>query len=514
LTLTGSLDNPNSYSGYATVTKTSMKIPGVLEASSQGSWRYSYSNYGSLSFQGINGTTTSANYKFLQEDSDLGKLALGLKGSVYQNVSTGSISGTLTEINLNATKFVTSSSIKGSFSLSGNTNTIAAGSTSVSISGTLSSYDEKYKDGSYVKVSGNLNYNGSTEIGYALLSDASNFAGDDTIKLTLPNTIYDDINIASGLGNDTITIEGGGSHLSINAGGGNDVISLKGGYHYANGGTDNDTYIINNVTDTITEDSNAGIDNVQSSISYTLANNFENLTLTGKTAINGTGNDLDNTLTGNAAANVLNGGGGNDAMIGGKGNDTYYVDATADVVSEAANAGTDAIITTLSTYSISALTNIENLNYSGSSDAILTGNALVNTLTGSSGNDALTGGLGNDILTGGSGADSFVFDTVANASKNKDTITDFVSGVDHIKFSKVIFTGLGAVVGNLTSDQFWSGAGVTKAHDLDDRIIYNSTTGALYYDADGNGKGASVQVAIIGTSMHPSVAYNDIQIVA
>ena len=168
LTLTGSLDNPNSYSGYATVTKTSMKIPGVLEASSQGSWRYSYSNYGSLSFQGINGTTTSANYKFLQEDSDLGKLALGLKGSVYQNVSTGSISGTLTEINLNATKFVTSSSIKGSFSLSGNTNTIAAGSTSVSISGTLSSYDEKYKDGSYVKVSGNLNYNGSTEIGYAL----------------------------------------------------------------------------------------------------------------------------------------------------------------------------------------------------------------------------------------------------------------------------------------------------------------------------------------------------------
>ena len=268
------------------------------------------------------------------------------------------------------------------------------------------------------------------------------------------------------------------------------------------------------MTDTITEDSNAGIDNVQSSISYTLANNFENLTLTGKTAINGTGNDLDNTLTGNAAANVLNGGGGNDAMIGGKGNDTYYVDATADVVSEAANAGTDTIITSLSTYSISALTNIENLNYSGSSDAILTGNALVNTLTGSSGNDALTGGLGNDILTGGSGADSFVFDTVANASKNKDTITDFVSGVDHIKFSKVIFTGLGAVVGNLTSDQFWSGAGVTKAHDLDDRIIYNSTTGALYYDADGNGKGASVQVAIIGTSMHPSVAYNDIQIVA
>ena len=513
LTLTGSLDNPNSYSGYATVTKTSMKIPGVLEASSQGSWRYSYSNYGSLSFQGINGTTTSANYKFLQGDSDLGKLALGLKGSVYQNVSTGSISGTLTEINLTATKFITSSSIKGSFSLSGNTNTIAAGSTSVSISGTLSSYDEKYKDGSYVKVSGNLNYNGSTEIGYALLSDASNFAGDDTIKLILPTTIYDDINIASGLGNDTITIEGGGSHLSINAGGGNDVISLKGGYHYVNGGANNDTFIISSATETIIEDSNAGTDTVQSSISYTLANNFEILTLTGKATINATGNDLDNTLTGNEAANVLDGATGNDTMVGGKGNDTYYVDATGDAVTEAANAGTDTIITSLSTYSISALTNLENLSYSGSSNAILTGNALINTLTGSSGNDALTGGLGNDILTGGSGADSFVFDTVANASKNKDTITDFVSGIDHIKFSKVIFTGLGTSVGNLTSDQFWSGAGVTKAHDLDDRIIYNSTTGALYYDADGNGKGASVQVALIGASSHPTLAYSDIAII-
>lgn len=513
LTLTGSLDNPNSYSGYATVTKTSMKIPGVLEASSQGSWRYSYSNYGSLSFQGISGTTTSASYKFLQEDPDLGKLALGLKGSVYQNVSTGSISGTMTEINLYATKFVTSSSIKGSFSISGNANTIAAGSTSVSISGTLSSYDEKYKDGSYVKVSGNLNYNGSTEIGYALLSDASNFAGDDTIKLTLPNTIYDDINIASGLGNDTITIEGGGSRIYINAGAGNDVISLKGGNHYANGGTDNDTYIINNVTDTIIEDSNAGIDNVQSSITYSLTSNFENLTLTGKTAINGTGNDLDNTLTGNAAANVLNGATGNDTMIGGKGNDTYYVNALGDVVTEAAKSGTDTIITSFSTYSISALTNIENLNYTGVSDAVLTGNLLANTINGSSGNDALTGGFGNDILTGGSGADSFVFDTVANASKNKDTITDFVSGIDHIKFSKVIFTGLGAIVGDLTSDQFWSGAGVTKAHDLDDRIIYNSTTGALYYDADGNGKGASVQVAIIGTSIHPILASTDIDII-
>jgi serralysin len=335
--------------------------------------------------------------------------------------------------------------------------------------------------------SGNDIFNGSSGADTIIA-----FSGDDIVN---GNAGSD--NLVGGEGNDTID-------------GGKDADLLI-------GGAGNDTYVIDHFSDSILEYANEGFDllkiNIATVGTYTLVENLENATLTNKIAFNLFGNDLNNTLTGNAAANVLNGGAGNDTMVGGKGNDTYYVDATGDVVTEAANAGTDAIITTLSTYSISALTNIENLSYTGSSDAILTGNALVNTLTGSSGNDALTGGLGNDILTGGSGADSFVFDTVPNASKNKDTITDFVSGIDHIKFSKVIFTGLGASVGNLTSDQFWSGPGVTKAHDLDDRIIYNSTTGALYYDADGSGKGATVQVALIGTSSHPALAYTDIVII-
>ena len=73
----------------------------------------------------------------------------------------------------------------------------------------------------------------------------------------------------------------------------------------------------------MTENANEGIDTVQSTITYTLGSNLENLTLTGTTAINGTGNTLDNVLTGNSAANVLTGNAGNDTLIGGTGNDVY-----------------------------------------------------------------------------------------------------------------------------------------------------------------------------------------------
>ena len=95
------------------------------------------------------------------------------------------------------------------------------------------------------------------------------------------------------------------------------------------------------------------------------------------------------------------------------------------------------------------------------------------------------------------------FNSAANASTNKDTITDFVSGTDKLQFSKSIFTKLGAV-GNLTAAEFNSG-NLTGGQDATDRIVYNSSTGALYYDADGQGGSAAVQIALIGTATHPSL---------
>ena len=124
------------------------------------------------------------------------------------------------------------------------------------------------------------------------------------------------------------------------------------------GAAGNDTYIVDNTGDSVTEAANAGIDSVQSSVGFTLPANVENLSLTGTSAINASGNSLSNKLTGNSAANTLDGKAGADAMAGAAGNDTYIVDNTGDSVTEAANAGTDSV---QSSVGFTLPANVENL---------------------------------------------------------------------------------------------------------------------------------------------------------
>ncbi|TNC99977.1 MAG: FG-GAP repeat-containing protein [Rhodocyclaceae bacterium] len=130
------------------------------------------------------------------------------------------------------------------------------------------------------------------------------------------------------------------------------------------------------------------------------------------------------------------------------------------------------------------------------------------THMGTPGNDVLIGSPGNDLMMGGAGADQFVFEQPLNVATNLDRIRDFVAAIDQFKLDDSVFTGL--VSGTLTSDAFVSGAGTTTAADATDRIIYNLTSGMLYFDADGNGGGsAPIAFAQITSAIKPALTASD-----
>ena len=105
---------------------------------------------------------------------------------------------------------------------------------------------------------------------------------------------------------------------------GNNILTGGLGADSMSGGAGNDTYYVDNSGDTVVEKSGEGTDSVISSISYTVGDNVENLTLSGTASINATGNALDNILVGNSGNNTLTGGAGNDSLNGGIGSDTLY----------------------------------------------------------------------------------------------------------------------------------------------------------------------------------------------
>ncbi|HEX8644906.1 MAG TPA: M10 family metallopeptidase C-terminal domain-containing protein, partial [Allosphingosinicella sp.] len=205
--------------------------------------------------------------------------------------------------------------------------------------------------------------------------------------------------------------------------GGDDLLDGGSGADRLVGGPGDDRYEIDHGGDLIVEDVGAGTDLAVSSVSYVLAPNVENLTLSGSAAIDATGNGLDNAIAGNEAANVLDGGGGADRMAGGGGNDVYHVDA-GDVVVEAADAGTDAVRTALAAYALPA--NVEILIGTAASGQALTGNDLANELAGGAGNDLLDGAGGADQLAGGAGDDLYLVGTGDTVAEAADAGTDEV----------------------------------------------------------------------------------------
>nr|WP_279306627.1 calcium-binding protein [Microvirga solisilvae] len=215
------------------------------------------------------------------------------------------------------------------------------------------------------------------------------------------------------------------------------------------------------------------------------------------------GNGGNDTLDGYDGNDLLSGGEGNDLLVGGSGFDTAvftgkFSDYTITVIAgggikitdnRASGDGTDylggvefalfsdRIYTLPPVPPVGPVTPdtpaVKNLTFKGSTKA--------DRFVGGKGHDLLNGGLGNDRLTGEEGQDTFVFST--KLAKNVDRVTDFKHADDTIKLSKAIFSKIEK--GMLSKGAFWIGA---KAHDTNDRIIYNKDTGNLFYDADGTGK--------------------------
>jgi Ca2+-binding RTX toxin-like protein len=365
-----------------------------------------------------------------------------------------------------------------------------------------------------------------------------------------PTLVATDIEVVGGAPGQTITGTPGNDSLDGTAGddsisglagadrlnglGGNDTLDGGAGIDTMVGGSGDDMFIVT-AGDILFGDVSDGIDTVVTDVSWTLDGAFENLTMTGTGNISGTGHNGANFAIGNSGNNYFNMRGGDDTIQAGAGNDwidmsafgsgSWGVDvidggAGTDTVNFAISAGQQSAIFadltagtirggTLGSFGGGSVASIERVIGAGFNDSIK-GAAAAETLEGREGNDTLSGMGGNDTLVGGTGSDSFVF-AAAPGAGNVDLITDFVSGTDKAAFDNSVFTALGADGNFAAGDaRFAAGAGFTSGHDASDRIVYNTTTGQLFYDADGSGAGAAQLVATFQGA--PAIAATDITV--
>ena len=309
----------------------------------------------------------------------------------------------------------------------------------------------------------------------------------------------------------TVNLDGTGNTIAntLTGNNGNNILDGGTGIDTMIGGLGDDTYVIDVTTDVITEAANAGTDTVKSSIAYVLSatSNLENLTLTGTSAINGTGNTLANVITGNSAANTLDGGAGADTLIGGAGNDIYTVDNALDIVTENLNEGTDRVNSSIA-FSIATFANVENLTLTGTNAINATGNVLDNVLTGNTGNNSINGGAGNDTIDGGTSNDTMVggagndvyfmnvaTDVVAElAGEGTDTINSAVTLniATLINIENITLTGSTAI----------NAIGNTLDNALTGNTGNNSISGGAGNDTINGGTGNDTMVGAVGNDVY------------
>lgn len=349
-----------------------------------------------------------------------------------------------------------------------------------------------------------------------------------------------------------------GSRLVVGDDADNDLAGTSGRDHFL-GFDGEDTYFVT-AGDFLAD--TGGNDTVVSGVSWTLGAGFENLTLTGGAVTTGNGNNGPNRIVGSDAPNSLIGRAGDDTLIGNGGNDTFVMStggkATYGHDSIDGGAGTDTVDfrahgrgpvvvdlanATMSGGGSATVFDVENA-IGGSFDDQLTGDAEANLLSGEGGHDTLTGGegndtlrggtgddwlqggfdfatagnaTGNDLLTGGSGRDSFVFRDnpnpfISSPEATADRITDFATGVDTLIFDDNVFPNLGEPGRFQPGDErFFAGHGASAGHDTSDRIVYDTSTGTLYYDFDGSGAADAQIIATLQGA--PSVTASDVGVI-
>jgi Ca2+-binding RTX toxin-like protein len=200
----------------------------------------------------------------------------------------------------------------------------------------------------------------------------------------------------------------------------------------------------------------------------------------------GSGND---TIDGGAGNDTVSGGNGHDTVLGGAGRDSINGGNGNDSI--AGGSGKDNIAGGKGHDRIDGGTDKDTIDGGAGNDTIFGGSGN-DSIKGGSGNDELHGGTGRDILDGGAGADKFVFDT-ALSSGNADVIKGFKHGTDKIVLDADIFAAIGPTLGAGEFRKNTSG----NAQDGNDKIIYETDTGEIYYDANGNKGGQKVLIAVL-----------------
>ena len=378
-----------------------------------------------------------------------------------------------------------------------------------------------------------------------------------TLSGSLENLTLTGASNAVGVGSairNVMTASGTG-HKTLQAMGGNDVLIALQANANLHGGRGNDTYSINILGAQIVELDGGGIDSADIYFglgggplqfpvvfTYVLPDFVENMRLycNGPYGVTGTGNggnnlilagngsdtlyglDGDDTLNGGSGEFGADGNDGKDSLIGGNGNDTYRLKfyfstlggSVSDTVVEGVDGGFDTIEAFHSGVDLNLYSNVEALNnsyYSGSGVVKLgsyaRGNALDNRLVTGIGEDRLDGGNGHDTLTGGAGKDQFIFGSSPGTgtyfdAESSDVVTDFTRGSDKLALNFWSFQALGN--GNISAAAFKviSGGGTV---DASDRLLYDQTTGQLFYDRDGNGVAERWQIAVIANYAQLSV---------